>query len=111
MFRPMETYPDGVRLEAAVYRRATVRNSLAALFLASALAAPVSAQETPPETGEAESTDRPQIVVYGRGEQGSEAVTRCCAAVNCGFQTGSVRANFHRPELSRGVLAKPSYLR
>jgi outer membrane receptor protein involved in Fe transport len=65
----MEIRPNRARLKAAVYRRATARNSLAALFLASALAAPVSAQETPPETGEAESADRPQIVVYGRGEQ------------------------------------------
>jgi outer membrane receptor protein involved in Fe transport len=69
MFRPMEIRPNGARLKAAVYRRATARNSLAALLAATVLTAPVAAQDTATERGEAEPTERTEIVVYGRGER------------------------------------------
>jgi outer membrane receptor protein involved in Fe transport len=63
----MENRPAAIRLKAAVSCRATARNSLAALLCASALTAPAWAQDTATEA--TDTADRPQIVVYGRGEE------------------------------------------
>lgn len=63
-------------MKPADFRRATARNSAAILLAASALTAPALAQdatEAGDAAGEAEQpamiTDRPEIIVYGRGEQ------------------------------------------
>ena len=60
-------------MKAAVFRRATARNSLAALLLTSALATPAWAQDETAEADEPDQpaiiTDMPEIVVYGRGEE------------------------------------------